>query len=653
MTQSTVGQEDTSTPAVNFQNFEREFFALNKANIRCGNCLGPGPLISAGRGGAPNQFGVQSMQALHKMSEEFPNACGQKSRVYNCLYATKNVVLAHEYASKHQEILGAPLFAFQVIAGEIVKGGPPPTTTKKKATLAKGQTRLCFGNTSLSTQSNKPSVQPMENISSSAVVVESMEQEAEAILDGNVIDNQEMMDMNVDADVDMSPVGTETHEVLESQAMPDTQDIQANPEDSSGRSKRRKKDEDKPTCSNVNSDGADWSTAAETLTAPITSPTPLLGGAVVTGTQSQRDVESSTDLETVVKLLSAKLVARESELDSLKAILKTMGASIQALQEKVSSFENPSIGPVQSNPNGSSQGTAQGSSKGIAGSANTVPSGTRHGSGNQSKNNVPRNGRNPQANGRGNVMNHERSPAENSNESQKPTYSYAKAAKKAQDRSWGERVKALAKKAVKAETPPMRFKKLHFQINDTRPFKECKNGGEVISLIWELLKTLKIRNHVLQVSKIGNQIIEIYIPEWKESKVRNALNRASLAVFQDFNVMAQVEHSKMNQDQIKERVVKRMTNLVYKAPLVNLRICMLNGFSTEIQQEILTMVEAKKVQAQSKGKSANGNRPLGESVTASEEVGALNDMSMDESSPSECCEEPQDTNTMEVTESNL
>ena len=159
-------------------------------------------------------------------------------------------------------------------------------------------------------------------------------------------------------------------------------------------------------------------------------------------------------------------------------------------------------------------------------------------------------------------------------------------------KSWKTRLQKLAKKAVAKPRDPLQFEKVHFVVNDNRPFKECKSASETIALIWAMLKELKIRNHVIEVSKVGGSVVELYVKKTRVEAVKVILKRARCQVFLDYNVLAIPDHSKKTADFYQEKVVKRISHLLFRAPLVNLRVCMLDGLPVEIQREIQMKVTA-------------------------------------------------------------
>lgn len=149
-----------------------------------------------------------------------------------------------------------------------------------------------------------------------------------------------------------------------------------------------------------------------------------------------------------------------------------------------------------------------------------------------------------------------------------------------------KKFKNFALKALAPRTDPLEFSRIHFKINSSKQLKSCKPQDKM-KMIYEILNTMEIRNYVFLASKIGNSIIEIYLRKDKRDEVRAAIKKHNLELFDDFNLESKFEASKMKD--VNELIAKRLAFLYKKATLQNLRICILNGLSEEMQNMVKSM----------------------------------------------------------------
>ena len=76
--------------------------------------------------------------------------------------------------------------------------------------------------------------------------------------------------------------------------------------------------------------------------------------------------------------------------------------------------------------------------------------------------------------------------------------------------------------------PPLEFTKLWLEITRSDLIKSCKTSREVTIMIKEVLKSIGIGSEVVQFSKIGNSILEIYVTKSKLSWVKAHLKSVEL-----------------------------------------------------------------------------------------------------------------------------
>lgn len=147
--------------------------------------------------------------------------------------------------------------------------------------------------------------------------------------------------------------------------------------------------------------------------------------------------------------------------------------------------------------------------------------------------------------------------------------------------------KSIMKAAAQAIAPkaePVEFGKLRFLINNSRALKVQKPRP----VIRAILKTLKIEKKTFDFSKIGNSVVEIYYPKTEETFIKDAIKAKNLVLINE-GVMQAPAFGQMNQE-IKTKIINRLTSLYRFNKLKKLRECILEGYTPEIQEEVLTKV---------------------------------------------------------------
>jgi hypothetical protein len=170
---------------------------------------------------------------------------------------------------------------------------------------------------------------------------------------------------------------------------------------------------------------------------------------------------------------------------------------------------------------------------------------------------------------------------ENSNKS------YAAAAKKAPlDRK--KFLKKQAQKLNRVSGPPIEFTKIHYQVQDSRPFKKCHSRREITTIIREHLKAINIMPHVFMFSKIGNSIIEIIVPKSKKYLVHSYIEENNLRIIEDFSPTANPHAVDSN---YKLKMANRIAFQLKIAGLQNLRRVIRAGIPDDVLALVDNMLE--------------------------------------------------------------
>ena len=143
-------------------------------------------------------------------------------------------------------------------------------------------------------------------------------------------------------------------------------------------------------------------------------------------------------------------------------------------------------------------------------------------------------------------------------------------------------VKRKATKMVLTPSDPLEFSKVYIKIHDNRLLKRCKSAKEKNILIKQLLKNLKINQHVFMCSRIGNSILELYVNNSKLRMVAEALASKDIDPI-DINVNIMPMYAKSNDLNI---VAKRIAGCFEFAKLYNLKKCVLAGISPEVLEMV-------------------------------------------------------------------
>jgi hypothetical protein len=142
---------------------------------------------------------------------------------------------------------------------------------------------------------------------------------------------------------------------------------------------------------------------------------------------------------------------------------------------------------------------------------------------------------------------------------------------------------------ISAPKTPMEFKKLQCRLpNSLRPVPNTSTK----SLIRTILRLMKIRSPAL-VSKIGNSVIEIIYNAEHDSDIREKLTARNISILDDVSASTPKfsdGSSGKSVEEIKHKIVNRLTSLYKEARTIRLRACVLQGHSEDIQTEVRARV---------------------------------------------------------------
>lgn len=133
---------------------------------------------------------------------------------------------------------------------------------------------------------------------------------------------------------------------------------------------------------------------------------------------------------------------------------------------------------------------------------------------------------------------------------------------------------------------PLEFAKVHVKMTDSRQLKKCKSSQETNQLIGEAIRHIGARRETFAFSKIGNSMLELYVPAKKLDEVKETIKRNGAVVEEGFDATAIPVYTRQTAEQAKAFAIRRLAFLYRRATLVNLRSCILSGFPEDVQQAV-------------------------------------------------------------------
>ena len=171
-------------------------------------------------------------------------------------------------------------------------------------------------------------------------------------------------------------------------------------------------------------------------------------------------------------------------------------------------------------------------------------------------------------------------------------------------RSYAERAAAPAKprpfnrlakvkrdvfKALAPREEPSEFDRVQFRINSSVLSKYT--GKEKFSVARLILKKIGLdrqgqsRRKYVELSLIGNSVIEIYVPRGELETVRAAVRNAGLIVLESHPNHVP-SFGKLSQDQANEAMISRLASLYKRASFIRLKECIVRGLDDETAEKI-------------------------------------------------------------------
>ena len=139
--------------------------------------------------------------------------------------------------------------------------------------------------------------------------------------------------------------------------------------------------------------------------------------------------------------------------------------------------------------------------------------------------------------------------------------------------------------------PPLEFSKIWIKITRSDLIKSCKNSTEVTGMLREALKSMKIHSEVVQFSKIGNSILEIYVVSEKLDWVLSNLKKCGSVVVPHCAAHIVPEYG-VNPN-AHQMAIQRLAWLYSKNLNRNLRACIVAGESIETINAVMAVVQRK------------------------------------------------------------
>ena len=147
---------------------------------------------------------------------------------------------------------------------------------------------------------------------------------------------------------------------------------------------------------------------------------------------------------------------------------------------------------------------------------------------------------------------------------------------------------------VQDKPAPATFTKVYIKIVKTELFKQHLNDPvETGVLITKILKALKIHRQVTAASKIGNSLLELYIPDAVLESVKKTLTESKVSLVKGVDVNSIPIFTKLPEKVIKQKLINRLAYLYGRYKYVNFRKTVLEGIDNDTASAVLALVRAK------------------------------------------------------------
>lgn len=139
----------------------------------------------------------------------------------------------------------------------------------------------------------------------------------------------------------------------------------------------------------------------------------------------------------------------------------------------------------------------------------------------------------------------------------------------------GKRKKARRRAGKLAAAIPLEFTKLWIRLNNGMYKRLRQDGLRANEAVKEMLHGIGVKNWVVLSSKIGNSILELYVPTNKMTRVRSRLGRLGITMETQMDVSTQPPFGDRKDNTT--AMIERLAFLYSRTALVNLRGTILSG----------------------------------------------------------------------------
>lgn len=147
---------------------------------------------------------------------------------------------------------------------------------------------------------------------------------------------------------------------------------------------------------------------------------------------------------------------------------------------------------------------------------------------------------------------------------------------------------AITAKMLNTAPTQTDYKKIHIRVNSI-VFKRCKSNKDVTEILQGVLRTLGISRHIPLVSKIGNSLVELYVPVPQLTNILELLEGKAV-LEENLDLESPPSYTKQNRAACNKSLINRLSHLYKCARFVKLKACVLDGFSQDIQDQVLSTV---------------------------------------------------------------
>lgn len=143
------------------------------------------------------------------------------------------------------------------------------------------------------------------------------------------------------------------------------------------------------------------------------------------------------------------------------------------------------------------------------------------------------------------------------------------------------KIRQEMKKSFGEQHEPVEFERIRFLVSNSLALKKCPRN-EKRAWTRRALKFLTIERDAFDFSTIGNNVIEIYVPESASESVRVKLRERNI------EIITQIKgYEGQNPENAKRATISRLAVAYGRATLRKLRACILRGHSQEITEAVI------------------------------------------------------------------